>query len=123
MPVLKYTRNLRSGMANNSYEPVYRFLSLATKAGKIKSGEFSVEKAIKEYEAYLVIIAEDASDNTKKHFSDMCSYRDIPIRQFGDSSLIGKFTGKEFRKSIAVCDEGFSVKLQEMIDAVRASEI
>lgn len=104
-------------------EPIYRIISLATKAGKIKSGEFSVEKAVKEYKAYLVIIAEDASDNTKKHFTDMCVYREIPIRQFGDSSLIGRFTGKDFRKSIAVCDEGFSVKLQTMIDAIGASDI
>ena len=41
-------------------------LSLAQKAGQVKSGEFAVEKAVKEYRASLVIVAQDASENTKK---------------------------------------------------------
>ena len=39
-------------------------IGLASRARKVSSGEFSVEKAIKSYNAFLVIIAEDASDNT-----------------------------------------------------------
>ena len=46
-------------------------LSLATKAGKTKSGEFLTEKAVKEGDAYLVIVAADASDNTRKRFQNM----------------------------------------------------
>ena len=42
-------------------------LGLARRAGKVVSGEFSVEKAVKSGKAYLVIVAEDASDNTIKH--------------------------------------------------------
>ena len=57
---------------------VHSMIGLATKAGKVVSGEFAVEKAIKDGKAFLVIIAEDASDNTKKHFSDMCIYSKIP---------------------------------------------
>ena len=37
-------------------------LGMATKAGKVVSGEFSVEKAVKEGKAWLVLVAEDASD-------------------------------------------------------------
>ena len=43
-------------------------ISLATKAGKTKSGEFMTEKEVKEGRAHLVIVADDASDNTKKKF-------------------------------------------------------
>ena len=39
-------------------------ISLATKAGKTKSGEFMTEKEVKEGRAHLVIVADDASDNT-----------------------------------------------------------
>ena len=42
-------------------------LSIATKAGKVVSGGFMTEKAIQEGIAYLVIISEDASNNTKKN--------------------------------------------------------
>lgn len=43
-------------------------ISLATKAGKTVSGEFSTEKETKSGRAELVIVAEDASDNTKRSF-------------------------------------------------------
>lgn len=46
-------------------------IGLATKAGKIASGEFAVESAVRKGKAVLVIIASDASDNTKKSFNDM----------------------------------------------------
>lgn len=45
-------------------------ISLATKAGKTVSGEFSTEKETKSGRAELVIVAEDASDNTKKEVSE-----------------------------------------------------
>ena len=43
-------------------------VSLATKAGKTASGEFCTEKEVKTGMAELVIVAEDASANTKKKF-------------------------------------------------------
>ena len=39
---------------------VYGLIGLAMKAGKIKAGEFSVEKSIKQGKAKLVFVAEDA---------------------------------------------------------------
>ena len=36
-------------------------LGLAMKAGKVVSGEFAVEKYVKEGKAHLVLVAEDAS--------------------------------------------------------------
>ena len=44
-------------------------IGLAAKAGKVVSGEFATEKAVKGRTAYLVLIAEDASENTRKKFS------------------------------------------------------
>ena len=46
-------------------------ISLATKAGKTKSGEFMTEKEVKEGRAHLVIVADDASDNTKKYIGTL----------------------------------------------------
>lgn len=87
---------------------IFGTLGIAEKAGKIVSGEFSVEKAIKEGRAFLVILAEDASDNTKKHFSDMCSYREIPILFFGTKEELGGCIGKSFRANVALTDRGFA---------------
>ena len=38
-------------------------LGLSMKAGKVKAGEFSVEKSIKAHKAKLVLVAADASEN------------------------------------------------------------
>lgn len=42
-------------------------VGLAAKAGKVVSGEFATEKAVKSQKASLVLIAEDASENTKRN--------------------------------------------------------
>ena len=49
-------------------------LGLAMKAGKVSSGEFATEQAVKSGSAYLVILAETASANTQKKFRNMCAY-------------------------------------------------
>lgn len=81
---------------------------LAAKAGRIASGEFSVEKAVKTGRGHLVIVAEDASANTRKKFSDMCSYYQVPILFMQTREELGRAIGKEFRASIAVLDAGFA---------------
>ena len=45
---------------------VLSMLGLAAKSGNVVSGEFSTEKAVKTGKAFLVIVADDSSDNTKK---------------------------------------------------------
>ncbi|MBR5930396.1 MAG: ribosomal L7Ae/L30e/S12e/Gadd45 family protein [Lachnospiraceae bacterium] len=105
--------------------PEHRILSqlgIATKAGKLVSGEFMAEKMIKENKAFLVIVAEDASDNTKKNFSDMCSYRNVPILFFGTKEEIGKSIGKQMRASVAITDEGFAKSISEKVRASRLRE-
>ncbi len=89
-------------------DPVLSMVSIATKAGKVKSGEFSVEKCIKEGTAHCVLIATDASENTVKKFSDLCNYRDIPIYIYGSSDDLGRACGKPFRMSLAISDAGLS---------------
>lgn len=85
-----------------------QLLGLATKAGKTVSGEWAVEQAIRKQQVYLTIVAMDASDNTKKHFSDMCAYRQIPVRFAGTKEMLGKCMGKHERASVGVLDQGFA---------------
>ena len=90
-------------------------IGLAAKAGRVSSGETAVENAIKAYNAYLVIVACDASDNTKKKFDDMCKFRDIQIVHFASKEELGKVLGKEYRASIAITDENFAKGIKEKI--------
>ena len=48
---------------------ILSMVGMAMKAGKVVSGEFSTEKAVKTGKAFLVIVSEAASDNTKKCFA------------------------------------------------------
>ena len=83
-------------------------VGLATKAGKTVSGEFMTEKEVKSGRAALVIAADDASDNTKKKFRDMCEFYKVPIYFYADKDTLGHAMGKEFRASLAILDEGFA---------------
>ena len=53
-------------------DKILSLLGLAAKGRNLVSGEFSTEKAVKEGKAALVIVSSDASDNTKKKFTNMC---------------------------------------------------
>ncbi len=74
-------------MKNNR---VLSLIGLATKAGKTVSGEFSTEKSVKTGKGLLVIVAEDASENTKKKFRNMCSFYEVPIFFFSDKESLGR---------------------------------
>ena len=73
---------------------ILNLLGLATKAGKIASGEFAAEKAVKSGKAHLVIVSEEASDNTRKMFQNMCTYYKVPIYFFGKERRTGARNGK-----------------------------
>ena len=92
----------------DSKQKVLNMIGLATRAGKVKSGEFSTEKAVKSGQASLVIVSRDASENTKKMFRNMCTYYKVPYYEFGGREELGAAMGKQMRVSLAVTDPGFS---------------
>ena len=92
-------------------------LSLAAKAGKVKSGEFQTENSVKNGSAMLVIIAEDASANTKKLFTDKCSFYEVPVYQFGTKAELGRAIGKDLRSSLGVCDAGLADAIIKQLEA------
>ena len=97
----------------DSKQKVFNLIGLATKAGKVKSGEFSTERAVKTGAAFLVIVSKKASENTKKQFRNMCSYYEVPLYFLGEKEELGHAIGKEFRASLAVLDEGFAKAIEK----------
>ena len=98
-------------------------LGIATKAGKTVTGEFATEKAVKEGTASLVVVAKDASDNTKKKFKNMCDYYQVTIKVFADKVALGNACGKEFRASLAVTDVGLANAVVKQIDSYDNLEV
>lgn len=91
-------------------------LGLAMKAGNVVSGEFMTEKAIRDGRAELVMVAADASANTKKKFSDSCYFYHVPYVEFSDKDTLGNAVGKKFRASLAVTDRGFAASLGKNLE-------
>lgn len=103
-----------------------QMLGMAQRAGAVASGGFMTETSVKEGKAFLVVIAKDASDNTRKDFKNMCEYYNVPIRFYGSKDELGHCIGKEFRASLAVTNEGLAGKILSLIDsdeAVRKDEV
>lgn len=97
-------------------DKVLSLIGLATKAGKIASGEFCTEREVKAGKAKLVIVAGDASANTKKKFQNMCDFYQVPIRCYDGKEVLGHAMGKELRASLAVLDEGFAGSILKQLD-------
>ncbi|QFJ55695.1 L7Ae/L30e/S12e/Gadd45 family ribosomal protein [Pseudobutyrivibrio xylanivorans] len=90
-------------------------ISMSMKAGKLVSGEFACEQAIKDGSGFLCIIATDASANTKKSFSNSCEFYNVKYVEYGTKESLGHAIGKEYRASIVVCDENLSLSIQDKI--------
>ena len=97
----------------DSKQKVLNMIGLATRAGKVKSGEFSTEKSVKSGRARLVIVAEDASENTRKMFESF----------FGSKEELGRAMGKEMRASLAVEDQNLAQAIGKQMTINGGSEV
>lgn len=95
---------------------VFSMLGLAQKAGKLVSGDYTCELLIKSNKCDLVIIANDASDKSKKKFIDMCNFRNVKIFEYGSKDLLGECIGKENRAIIGIKDKNFASSIEKIIE-------
>lgn len=100
-----------------------KFLSLmglCQRAGKLVSGELPCENAAKSGKAKLLIVASDASDNTKKKFTNASNSRDIDIIDYGNKIELGRSIGKDMRSVVAIIDEGFALQLKKIYESLQS---
>jgi len=53
-----------------------------------------------------VIIAGDASEGSRKMYTDKCKYYEVPFAVYSDRESLGRAVGKNLRSALAVKDEG-----------------
>ena len=94
---------------------VLSMIGIAAKSGNVVSGEFSTEKAVKTGKAWLVLVSEEASDNTVQKFNNMTEFYEIPIYRCGTKEELGRCIGKEFRASLAILDENLAKAIEQKI--------
>lgn len=104
-------------MIRMGFDPVLSLLGIAQKAGYVKSGEFMTESSIRSQRSFLCIIACNASENTKKRFTDMCSHHGVPVVRYSDMETLGHAIGKPYRASLCVTDEKLAQQINDKIQS------
>ena len=86
------------------------------KSGNVVSGEYQVLEAVRKKKAKLVLVSEDASENTKKLFSDKCAFYKVPVTLYGTKEDLGRAIGKDLRSSLAVCEDGLAAAIKKQLE-------
>ncbi|WP_026893805.1 L7Ae/L30e/S12e/Gadd45 family ribosomal protein [Clostridiisalibacter paucivorans] len=97
---------------------IYSMIGIANRAGYLKVGETACVNAIKKNKAKIVLIADDASFNTKKKFVNMCNSKNIAFKIFGKKDEIGYSIGKSSISILAVCNNEFLNGFLKLFDGV-----
>ena len=95
---------------------VLQIISLAKKAGRISSGETAVLGDIRSFKSYLVLLAEDASEGTKKKFTDKSAYFKVPCRIYASKETLARAIGRDMRSVISINDKGFAETIIERLE-------
>lgn len=92
-------------------EKILSLLGLCQRANRLVSGEEMSLELIKKQQAKLVLLANDASDNTQKRIRDKSAYYQVPLIDEFSSDLLSKAIGKTNRKVVVIKDKGFAKKI------------
>ena len=100
-------------MANEKF---FRMLGLAARMRAVAFGEGAVKDNIKSKKAKLVIVAEDASDNTKKKFFNSCKFYEVDIVESADKLTLGRYTGREFAVVLGITNQDIASEMKKCAD-------
>lgn len=86
----------------------FGLLGLAYKSGNVVTGEENILNNIRQGRVKLVVVARDASNNTKKLYRDKCKFYHVNCVEYGTSTQISQAIGKINRIAVGICDKGFA---------------
>ena len=89
-------------------------IGLAARARQISYGADSVKEKIKNKKLNLVIIANNASERTKKKFETLCEEYNIPIIIAGEIEEISKAIGKSNKAVLGIENKNLSKEIQKI---------
>ena len=101
-------------MTSDTAKRVSGFLGLCTRAGKLVSGQEACVDAVRRHSVAVVLLDEEASDNTRKRVSDACKTHGVLLYGM-EEDMIADSTGKEGRKVVAVQNGGMAKKMLALL--------
>ena len=92
----------------------YGIFGLAAASRNVSIGETLV-KEIRSRRCKYVVIADNASDNTKKRLIDKCTYYHVKYGFIESSEILSNAIGKSNIKAVGILDYGFAKKIEEIL--------
>lgn len=83
-------------------------IGLSRRAGKVSVGADRCTNSIKNGNAKLVLLADDASKNTKKEIKNSCVYYNIRCIEYSDKLTLGNSVGIGECGTLSVNDDNFA---------------
>lgn len=90
-----------------------RTLGLAMRAQKLISGEEFSTELIQKNRAFMVFLASDAGNNTRKKITDKASYHKVRLNTDLTGQEISQAIGKKNRKVVTITDKDFADLLEQ----------
>ena len=90
---------------------IENLLSMAARARRIVSGAFAAEEVLRKGKGTHLLLAADASAETKRKFADMARRADVPTVELMTAERLGRCLGKEYRAVAVLIDRGFADRL------------
>lgn len=90
-------------------------LGISAKAGKVVCGTDATLEDIQRRKVCLVIVAEDASDKTKKNMEFICNKKNIENIKFGKIDDISRAIGKNNKAIIGIKSKSLAEQIVKLI--------
>ncbi len=100
---------------------IYSMLGLCMRAGMLAYGADMCEEKMKYGKVSMLIIANDASDNTKNRFKKLADKK-IVYREFGTIDEISHAIGKENKAIVGILDVNFCKKINDLFIELKGAK-
>lgn len=97
---------------------VENLLSMAARARRIVSGAFVAEETLEKGRGTYLLLAADASEETKRKFTNMAERRNVPYVKLLRAERLGRCLGKEYRAVAVLIDRGFAERLDAYLHEI-----
>jgi ribosomal protein L7Ae-like RNA K-turn-binding protein len=93
-------------------------LGFAMKSGKIITGDDTCEMFMKKRKIKLLIVADDASENTKDKFRFLTKQNEVQLIEISTKEELSQAIGKYNRAVIGITDRKFANSLLKLIEQI-----
>lgn len=98
---------------------ILTLMGFAMRSRKILTGSNTCELYVKRGIIKLILIADDAVDNTKDYMTKLCEKNNVPYIVFMDRDTLSQAVGKSNRTVFGITDSNFADKILEIYESMR----